>query len=241
MNSQNKNIDPNEENSNKESNNINVKEGNKNDITTGVINPKKQFFPLINYKKYSILSDSIINYMAIGISLFIYGYINLKWFRAEYNTRFLIGYYLISGIVLYIIGIFDWYKGKELIFLIDFIYSFHFISLFLTEKKIKFGNITTDNDNNKLHGTYYVLFVCLIFCITISSKNKGKIYIIDYVILFCGYVFLFFYKYIETDWVKKVHSFIFIVSGGLFWITGMLKMIDNGLPDYSIRLLQPSD
>ena len=226
-------------NNNNESNIIKVNQ--ENNTTTEVIKYKKTFMALINYKKYPFLSDSIINYMAIGISLFVFGCINLEWFKADYITRFLFGYYLISGIILYIIGIFDWYKGNELIFLIDFIYSFHFISLFLTEKKIKFGQITTDNDNNKLHGTYYVIIFSLIICIAISNKNKGKIYIVDYIILFCGYVFLFFYKYIETNWVKYVYSYIFIVSGALFWITGILKLVDSALLNYSLSILQPSD
>ena len=166
---------------------------------------------------------------------------NLKWFKAEYITRLLFGYYLVSGIVLYIIGIFDWYKGNELIFLIDFIYSFHFISLFLTGRKIKFGQITNENDNNRLHGTYYVIIFCLIICIAISNKNKGKIYMVDYIILFCGYLFLFFYKYIETNWVRYVHSYIFIVCGVAFWITGILKLVDSALLNDSVPLLQPSD
>ena len=204
-----------------------------------VIFKQKQILPYINYKKQSIISTSFINYMAIGISLFIFGVTNLNWFEIEYNEEFYKGYYIISGIVLYIIGIFDWYEGKELIFLIDFIYSFYFISLFLTEN----GIIKTKNkeENKKMHGTFYAILFFLIICITISSKNKGKIYIIDYVVLFLGYLFLFFYKYIETDWGEKVYAFIFIVAGGLFWITGLLKIIDNGLSESSIGFLQPSD
>lgn len=238
MNKENLNKKSQEKNNNSQSNNTNVNDSNNNNSE---VIKKKQFIGFINYKNYLILSYSILNYMAIGISLFIYGYINLNWFRAEYNTHFLIGYYLVSGIVLYIIGIFDWYKGKELIFLIDFLYSFHFISLYLTEKKVKFGVITTNNDNNKLHGTYYVIFFCLILCICISNKNKGKIYIIDYLILFVGYLFLFFYKYIEIDWIKKAHSYIFIISGALFWITGILKFIDSSLVNSTISILEPSD
>ena len=204
-----------------------------------VIFKQKQILPYINYKKQSIISTSFINYMAIGISLFIFGVTNLNWFEIEYNEEFYKGYYIISGIVLYIIGIFDWYEGKELIFLIDFIYSFYFISLFLTEN----GIIKTKNkeENKKMHGTFYAILFFLIICITISSKNKGKIYIIDYVVLFLGYLFLFFYKYIVTDWGEKVYAFIFIVAGGLFWITGLLKIIDNGLSESSIGFLQPSD
>ena len=200
---------------------------------------RKAIMPFINYKKINIFSISIINYFAIGICLFIYGYINLEWFNSEYYSGFFIGYYLISGIVLYIIGIFDWYEGKDLAFLVDFVFSFYFISLFLRE--IKMGDITNNNTNNKLHGTFYAIIFCFTFFIAISYKNKGKIYMINYIILFCGYLVLFFYKYIEADLILKISSFIFVVSGVLFWITGILKIIDNSLNEKTIKILRPND
>lgn len=219
--------------------NTNEIDENKKEDTKIIIIKQKQISPYVNYKKQSIFTTSFINYMAIGISLFVFGATNLNWFKIEYNEDFYKGYYIISGIVLYFIGIFDWYEGKELIFIIDFIYSFYFISLFLIENRIiKSKN---DEENVKMHGSFYAIFFSLIICIAISSKNKGKIYIVDYVVLFLGYLFLFFYKYIKTDWIEKVYSFIFIVSGALFWITGLLKIIDSGLNDSSISILQPSD
>ena len=214
-----------------------------NDDKTTVENEEiiKTITPLVNMRRITIVSDSIINYFSIGVCFVIYGLYGLEWLKVseEKNRSFYLGYFLVSGIILYVIGIFDWYEGKELIFLIDFIYSFYFISLFLTEN----GIIKTKNniENIKMHGTFYAILFSLIICIAISSKNKGKIYIIDYIVLFLGYLFLFFYKYIKTDWGEKVYAFIFIVAGGLFWITGLLKIIDNGISESSIGLLQPSD
>ena len=216
-------------------NKINVSQ--KNSDNNKKIRPKI-ITPYIVYRKYPFVSTSIINYLAIGICLFIFGVTNLEWFKSNTNSLFYVGYYLFSGIILYIIGLINWYEGKELIFLVDFIYSFYFICLFLLEN----GTFKiTDNDNEQLHGTFYVIFSCLIICITISNIHKGKIYIINYAILFFGYLFLFFHKYIDISWAIKVYSFIFIVSGALFWIIGLLKIIDNGLENRSISILQPSE
>ena len=218
-----------------EFNKINVSEKNADD------NKKirrKIITPYIVYRKYPFVSTSIINYLVIGICLFIFGVTNLEWFKSNTNSLFYVGYYLFSGIILYIIGLINWYEGKELIFLVDFIYSLYFIILFLLENKTF---AITENENDQLHGTFYVIFSCLIICITISNIHKGKIYIINYAILFFGYLFLFFHKYIDISWAIKVYSFIFIVSGALFWIIGLLKIIDNGLENRSISILQPSD
>ena len=54
-------------------------------------------------------------------------------------------------------------------------------------------------------------------------------------------LFLFFFKYYDKKWIKDAYSYIFIISGALFWITGLLKIIDNDLAENSITILQPSD
>lgn len=219
-----------------EYNKIDVSQKNKDNKK----NKQKIISPYIVYKKFPFVSASIINYLAIGISLIVYGIKDLEWFKSNTNYLFYIGYYLFSSIILYIVGIINWYEGKELIFLVDFIYSFYFICLFLLEKKLF---TITENENDQLQGTFYVILSCLIICITISNLHKGKIFIVIYAILFFGYLFLFFDKYIDKDigWMKKVHSYIFIVSGGLFWIIGILKIIDDGLENCSITPLEPTD
>lgn len=200
---------------------------------------KKAIIPFINYRKVNIFATSIINYFFIGICLFVFGCENLKFFKLDEYYEFCNGYYLISGIVLYFIGIFDWYVGKDLVFLIDFIYSFYFVSLYLI--KIKLGEIPVKHSDDKLFGSFYAIFFCFIIVIAASYKNKGKIYMIDYTVLFCGYLFLFIYKYSDVDWIKNTFSYIFIVSGGFFWITGILKLIDNFLNEQSIQVLNPNE
>ena len=92
-----------------------------------------KYSPLIHIRQYSYLSESIINYIGIGLCLFIHGCHGLEWFDVENerNNQFYFGYYLLSGIILYIIGILNWYEGKELIFLLDFLLSFLFIAISL--------------------------------------------------------------------------------------------------------------
>ena len=224
----------------RESKKINEEEDKETNINDDLKDQKNIFVPSINTRNIPFFAVSILNYFAIGISLVIFAFINKEWFKThlDKNKEFFVKYYLVSGIVLYVIGIFDWYEGKELIYLIDFIFSFYFISLFLKEKEI--GDITQDCDNDKLHGTFYIIFFALFFFVAVSSKNKGPIYILDYAVLFLGYFFLFIYKYIQKDWIKDIYSYIFIISGVFYWITGFLKLFDSNL-DFSIKILRPTD
>ena len=201
--------------------------------------------PLINIRKVSNLSDSIINYFVIAISLFLYSSYNLGWFNLAdeegVGKKFIMGYFIISGISLYVIGILNWYEGKELLLLFDFMFSFLFIALFLSEKNL--GEISSEftETNNKLKGLFYIIFFSFILIIGISSKEKGIIFIINYAVLFVGFVFLFAGKFFGNDWAKYVYSYTFIVSAALLWVIGILKLINNGLVNKSITILEPTD
>jgi hypothetical protein len=216
-----------------------------NDDKTTVENEKiiKTITPLVNMRRITIVSESIINYFSIGVCFVIYGLYGLEWLKVseEENRSFYLGYFLVSGIILYVIGIFDWYEGKELIFLIDFIMSFLFLTLFFKYQELGFITDTLGfYDNDKLQSIFYILFFCFIFVIGISSKDKGLIYIINYASLFVTYAFLFVYKYFKNDIIKIISCYIFIVVGAFFWITGILKLMNNMLSS-TLRFMEPSD
>ncbi len=198
---------------------------------------------VIHIRQISSLAESIINYLTIGICFFIYGCIGLEWFKVaeEASLKFYLGYFLVGGITLYIIGIINWYEGKGLIFIIDFILSFLFITLFLKNQNL--GSISDylgTYNNDKLQGIFYIMLFCLILVIGVSSKEKGLLYIIDYAVLFITYVFLFAYKFFKNDIIKKIDCYMFIVCGALYWITGILKILNSSLKT-NIKILDPSD
>ncbi len=209
------------------------------------VNEPKIFHPFLSIRKVSNLSDSIINYFVIAISLFIYASYNLEWFHLQdeegVGKIWVMTYILISGISLFIVGILNWYEGKELLFLFDFLFSLFFISLFLSEKSL--GDISSffSEKNYKLQGLFYIIFFCVIMIIGISSKEKGILFPINYGILFIGFVFLFADKFFEKNWLKYVHPYVFIVAAAFMWIIGILKLINNGMVNKSITMLEPTD
>ena len=209
----------------------------------------KNGIPKLIVRKISTLSDSIINYFAIGICLFLQSAYNLNWFDMEDNKIKIYIIFIFAAVVLYTIGIFNWYEGKELLFLFDFILSFYFLTIYFKEEykgKIseKFNtNIISDSDNNKLQAIFYILIFCLFFIIGFSAFKKGIIYIVNYFILFVGFVFLFidFYWNKNHTWITKVHYYIFIVSGVLMWIIGILKIINQGFLAKDTLILGQTD
>jgi len=112
---------------------------------------------------------------------------------------------------------------------------------FLSEKNL--GDISSQftANNDKLKGLFYIIFFCFILIIGISSKEKGIIFSINYAVLFVGFVFLFAGKFFGNDWIRYAYSYAFIVSAALLWVTGILKLINNGLVNKSIKILEPTD
>ena len=238
----------NEDKKNKKTDNLEIPQNTGDQENKGKIGIKNKLLkreelPFINVRKVSNLSDSIINYFAISITLFLYAAYTLEWFHLQdedsQGKKFVEGFFIFAGITLYVIGILNWYEGKELLFLFDFIFSFLFIALFLKGQNL--GDISTRKDNSKLEGLFYIIFFAFIFIIGISSKGKGIIFSINYAILFLGFVFLFADKYYGNKWIKYVYSYAFIVAAALLWITGILKLINNGLINKSIKILDPTD
>ena len=220
----------------------NVSEPNKNE--ENIINVKNKIIPFINYKLNPILSASILNYLAIGISLAIIGLSEKKFLKLEeMKSQFYLKYHFVSGIILYISGIFDWLEGKELLYLVDFILSLYFLTLYFKEDNPNQLLINNDNinENYKLNGTFNVILFLLFLCITVSYKDKGKFFIAIYGVLAIGFIFLFLYKYFEVNWMKDAYSYIFIGDGILFWIAGLMKMIDSIMNNHSIILIAPTD
>ena len=204
----------------------------------------------MNVRKILTLSDSIINYFSIGVCFFLNSAYNLGWFKLKDNTKFLFTYFLFAGLVLYIIGIMNWYEGKEILFLLDFILCFYFLTLYFKEGHYKYilndmnDNIIDKYNNNfEIQEVFYILIFCLFFVMGFSAFRKGLIYIINYFILFIGFLFLFIHCYFdqEKDWINKVYSYLFIVSGALMWIIRILKIINQGFLTKDNFLLGQTD
>ena len=224
-----------------ENNNINNDEIKKDEDKDKEIPIKKYEYPKMNVNKLSNLSDSIINYFVIGLCLFLNSAYNLNWFKfKEKNIEdFLFTYFLFAAIVLYIIGFMNWYEGKELLFLFDFILSFYFLVIYF--QKGHFKNITDEfsqdiiyknngeDENRKLQGIFYIIIFCFFLILASSSFKKGIIYIINYAFLFVGFVFLFCDKFFgdKNGWLDDAHNYIFIVCGALMWIIGVMKFINQ--------------
>ena len=146
------------------------------------------------------------------------------------------GNIIIAGIAQSLLGIYDWYKGKSLSVLINFSFGLLFISWFI--KYILLANGEIEKDDNIYEGALYIIWCLLTVIIIIAVKNKGVLYSLDYLAVTVAFVFMIIDKYGHQNWIKKTYGYTFIVSGGLFWLTGLLRSMNTTLFKNNFKLVK---
>ena len=180
---------------------------------------------IFNIRLKNNLSDSILNYFTMSIGLFFYGSIYAKIIVKDNTKPFFYELIMFSGILQIILGIFDWYKKKTKTLLTNTLFGILFISWYFKYKYILKDN--PDDKDKKYEGVFYILFIVLSTLLIIASKNKGPMYSINFLALVVAFVFEVVDKYANKSWAKKTYGYAFIVSAGLFWITGIMRILNN--------------
>lgn len=180
------------------------------------------------------LSDSIINYFCMAVGFFMLGCIHAEKLItiSDDTLYFLYGNIFIAGIFLVVLGIYEWYKGRFIYILINFSFGLLFICWFIK------NNLIDVEKDETYEGVFYILWAVLCFIIIIGVKNKAIIYSLDYLSVAAGFVFLFISKYADKIWIKYTYGWIFIVTGALFWITGLLRFINNSYLSHKFGLVR---
>ena len=171
------------------------------------------------------LSDSILNYFSMLVALFFYVWCYAELTFAKNTESLIYEIIFICGIVQIILAIYDWYKGKSLTLFTNILFGLLFISWYYKYKKILKKN--SDYQDKKYEGVIYILFTVIAITILIASKNKGIMYPINYLALVVSFAFMIVDKYVNRDWCKQTFSYSFVVSGGLFWITGLMRLLNS--------------
>ena len=180
---------------------------------------------IFNIRLKNNLSDSILNYFTMSIGLFFYGSIYAKIIVKDNTKPFFYELIMFSGILQIILGIFDWYKKKTKTLLTNTLFGILFISWYFKYKYILKDN--PDVKDKKYEGVFYILFIVLSALLIIASKNKGPMYSINFLALVVAFVFEVVDKYANKKKKKKTYGYAFIVSAGLFWITGIMRILNN--------------
>ena len=186
--------------------------------------PESLMNQIFNIRQRNQLSDSILNYFTMSIGFFFYGCLYADIIYNQETLSLFYEFIIIAGIIQIVLGIYDWYKGKSLTLLTNILLGLLFISWYYKYQRILKKEPTYKD--KQYEGIIYILLFALALVLIISVKNKGIMYSINYLVLAVSFAFVIVDKYAHKDWSKKTFGYCFIVLGGLFWITGLLRFIN---------------
>ena len=183
------------------------------------------------------LSDSILNYFSMSVGLFFYGCRYAKLDFAKDTESLIYEIIFICGIIQIILSIYDWYKGKSLTLFSNITFGLLFISWYYKYKKVLL--LDPAHKDNKYEGIIYILFAVITITMLIASKNRGIMYAINYLALLVAFAFMIVDKYAKKNsWTKQTFGYAFVVSGGLFWITGLMRLLNSQFLNRSFILVK---
>lgn len=205
---------------------------------------EKQSFPLISVKRTIFFSASTINHFALSLGLFLFMFMKFNWFSAledPLTEKFFYYYLLFTGIIQYVIGFYNWYRGRTIAFTLDFILGLFFVMYYYLQFDESLLNFipspTTDGDRK---GTMYAMLAGMLLVMTIGSIRKGIINLIDILALCLGFVFLFIHYFWNIKWCNKASQYTFVVAACLFWLTGLANLIFDVFHKRIVPLLGPA-
>jgi len=211
-----------------------------NDINNNKLNDtlRKIQSHVFHVRNVNQLSDSILNYFTMALGLFIYGIIHADIIVND-NSKLLLYYYIaFAGFAQVGLGVYDWYKGKTLTLLVNFLFGFLFISWFFKFYYILNPERGEVKEDELYEGALYILWFALSAFLIVAVKNKGILYSLDYLVIAVAFVFLFVDKYANQNWLKKAYGYTFLAAGCLFWITGLLRFINSTLAKHAISIVK---
>ena len=97
----------------------------------------KMALPQVNYHQLVNFGYSSVNFFALGMGLFMFAAPMMGWIGYEsptLGTAFMFG-----GICQYLIGFYDWYQGRTILSVIDFIFGLLHLVYFYTADLGKYG------------------------------------------------------------------------------------------------------
>ena len=241
------NISSNKNNENIDMNkdiNIDKIEGNNNiniNIKEKVNNKNKKFeqkkiLPEVKIQLSIIYSTSIYSYFLISFGLFILS-CNCAW--SEYGSTTLPSSFLFIGIFEYILGIYDFYQGNNLLFIQNIIFGIRYINFFLNYFEIN-GLKRTKILFSNMQGVIDFIMFAFVSIFSLKIKGRGILYFIDYFLLLISTAFFILSGYAgDYNIIIKISGYILFITSISFWITGIFLVINDISQTKYFKFVEP--
>lgn len=131
----------------------------------------------------------------------------------------------LGGLCEYIMGFFDWYKGRSVQSFVDFVFGLLHWAIFLTPLLGIFGVDLPKEYTTYMQGTFFVIWFVMLLFLIIAAKDKGILYLVNFALLALGVIFTCIWEYSKRIWSRKLAGYFIFFSSITLWITALCKAL----------------
>lgn len=206
--------------------------------------------PLINIRRTSNLAVTPLNFFAMGAGIFMFACPMMRWCDLKSPTLSMA--LAFGGVCNYILGILDWYQGRTLLSFNDFFFAFIHLAFYKSFSLTIYGITSPWYDDGSKHynansvGTFFALALFSFIILIICSLKKGIIYIINYVLLALGTIFIMVWQYntkaalSKKHWAQKTGGYFLFFSSLCCFFIGLGKLLNEAFQNDILPVVEPS-
>ena len=193
--------------------------------------------PMINYHQRVNIGLSVVNFFGLAMGLFMMAAPMMGWI--DYQSPSLGTALMYGGICQYLIGFYDWYQGRTMLSFIDFVFGLLHFTYYYTADLGKYSIFVPYEYHTYMQGVFYCLWLVILFCIIISTRNRGCIHTIYMFLLALATIFVILLEFSKRTWARKAAGYILFIASILIWYTGIGRLFGNVYQNDCAPLVTP--
>ena len=181
--------------------------------------------PMVNYYKTVNFGYSVPNFFALAMGLYMFAAPMMGWI--DYESPTLGTALMFGGICNYLIGFYDWYQGRTMLSVVDFLFGILHLVYYYTADLGKYSIWVPNEYHTYMQGVFYCLWFFILIFIIISTKDRGCMHSMYMFLLAFASIFLIVWHFSKRTWPRKVAGYIIFVASILIWYTGLGRLMGN--------------
>ena len=181
--------------------------------------------PMVNYHQTVNFGYSVPNFFALAMGLYMFAAPMMGWI--DYESPTLGTALMFGGICNYLIGFYDWYQGRTMLSVVDFLFGILHLVYYYTADLGKYSIWVPNEYHTYMQGVFYCLWFFILIFIIISTKDRGCMHSMYMFLLAFASIFLIVWHFSKRTWPRKVAGYIIFVASILIWYTGLGRLMGN--------------
>lgn len=194
--------------------------------------------PQANVKRTVYFASSPAHIFGMAFGLFMIAAPMMKWI--DYESPSLGAAFGLGGVCEYVMGFFDWYRGRTVQSFVDYVFGLLHLAIFLTPYFGMFGISIPHEYITYMQGTFFAVWFFMILFLIIASKDKGVMYIVNFFFLALATAFVIIWEYSKYEWCEKAGGYFLFFASITLWLTGLFKALNGAVGSVLIPVVVPT-